>query len=71
MSYNKRKIKKANDAYKILRCYTNIPSVIIECGFITNPEEESKLKNEGYQDKIADSIVKSIKEYFEINKAQI
>lgn len=60
---NKRKEKPANDDYKILRCFTNIPSVIVEGGFLTNPEEESKLATDEYQDKIADSIVKSIKEY--------
>ena len=68
LSYNKRAVMEANDAYKILRCYTDIPSVIIECGFITNPEEETKLKKEDYQSKIADSIVESINEYFEITK---
>jgi len=67
LNYSKRKIKEANGAYKILRCYTNIPSVIIECGFLPNPEEENKLKSEVYQDKVAESISNSIKEYFEIN----
>jgi len=67
LGYSKRKVKEANGAYKILRCYTNIPSIIIECGFITNVEEESKLKNEEYQGKIADSIVNSIKEYYQNN----
>ena len=66
LNFNKRKVKEANDAYKVLRCYTNIPSVIIECGFITNPDEENKLKNEVYQGKLADSIAKSINEYLEI-----
>ena len=67
LKFNKREVKEANNAYKILRCYTNIPSVIIECGFLTNAEEENKLKSEVYQDRIAESISNSIKEYFEIN----
>ena len=65
---NERIEKAANNDYKILRCYTNIPSVIVECGFITNPKEEKMLKNEIYQDKIASSIIKSIKEYYDFNK---
>jgi N-acetylmuramoyl-L-alanine amidase len=62
---NTREEKEAKGAYKILRCYTNIPSVIVECGFITNLTEERKLVTEAYQDMIAESIAKSIKEYFE------
>jgi N-acetylmuramoyl-L-alanine amidase len=68
LGYNKRIEKEADDDYKILRCYTNIPSVIVECGFLTNPKEEEKLKDEIYQDKIASSIVRSIKEYYDSNK---
>ena len=68
LGYNKRIEKEAGNDYKILRCYTNIPSVIVECGFLTNPKEEEMLKNELYQDKIANSIVKSIKEYYDSNK---
>jgi N-acetylmuramoyl-L-alanine amidase len=61
---NEREEKEAKDAYKVLRCYTNIPSVIVECGFLTNPEEEKKLVTNEFQDKIAESIVKSIVEYY-------
>lgn len=68
LGYNKRIEKEADNAYKILRCYTNIPSVIIECGFLTNPKEEKLLKLELYQDRIANSIVKSIKEYYDSEK---
>jgi N-acetylmuramoyl-L-alanine amidase len=60
-----REEKDAKNAYKILRCYTNIPSVIVECGFLTNPEEEKKLVTNEYQDKVADCIARSINEYFE------
>lgn len=61
---NKRIEKSAGNSYKILRCYCNTPSVIVECGFLTNNEEEKKLINDEYQNKIADSLVKSIQEYF-------
>lgn len=68
LGYNKRLEKGAGNDYKILRCYTNIPSLIVECGFITNPIEEGTLKTEVYQDKIASSIVKSINEYYDYIK---
>jgi N-acetylmuramoyl-L-alanine amidase len=62
---NHREEKPAKDSYKILRCYTNIPSIIVECGFLTNPEEEKKLVTVEYQDKIAECIAKSIIQYYE------
>jgi N-acetylmuramoyl-L-alanine amidase len=68
LGYNKRIEKAAGNDYKILRCYTDIPSVIVECGFITNLKEEKLLKTEVYQDKIASSIVKSIADYYDSNK---
>jgi N-acetylmuramoyl-L-alanine amidase len=69
LGHDERSEKAANNNYKILRCYTNIPSVIVECGFLTNPREEGMLKTEVYQDKIASSLVKSIKEYYDSNKS--
>lgn len=41
----------------------DIPSVLIETGFITNPEEEKRLLNDRYQAKIADAIYSAIKNY--------
>lgn len=61
---NKRIEKPAGNSYKILRCYFTIPSVIVECGFLTNAEEEKRLTNDEYQNKIADSLAKSVQEYF-------
>jgi len=61
---NKRVQKPAKDSYKILRENDIMPSVIVECGFLSNYEEELKLKSIEYQEKIADSISKSIGEYF-------
>ena len=45
----------------------DIPSILIETAFISNPEEEAKLTDLGYQDQIADAIVKGIKRYFAKN----
>jgi N-acetylmuramoyl-L-alanine amidase len=61
---NHREEKAARNDYKILRCYYNVPSVIVECGFLTNYSDEKKLKNEEYQQRIAESLAKSISEYF-------
>lgn len=62
-SKNKR-VEKVGSSYKVLRCYCSIPSVIVECGFLTNPQEESELIKDEYQYKIAESLCKSIEEYF-------
>jgi N-acetylmuramoyl-L-alanine amidase len=45
----------------------DIPSILIETAFISNPEEEAKLRDNGYQDQIADAITKGIKRYFAKN----
>ncbi|MCY6483460.1 N-acetylmuramoyl-L-alanine amidase CwlD [Clostridium aestuarii] len=62
---NTRKEKCAKGAYKILRCYNHIPSILVECGFLSNTYEEEKLKTDSYQQKIVDSLSKSINQYFE------
>lgn len=48
--------------YFILNC-TNIPSVIVECGFISNQEEEQLLISDGYKDKVCYSILCGILSY--------
>ena len=45
----------------------DIPSILIETAFISNPEEEARLRDNGYQDQIADAITKGIKRYFARN----
>lgn len=64
---NNRQEKFAKGAYKVLRAKDVIPSVIVECGFLSNPKEELDLKKDEYQYKIAKSLSKSIKEFFEKN----
>jgi N-acetylmuramoyl-L-alanine amidase len=49
--------------YYILNC-SSYPSVIAECGFLSNPEDEALLITEEYQDKVAYTIFKGIIEYF-------
>ncbi len=45
----------------------DIPSILIETAFISNPEEEARLKDNGYQDQIASAITKGIRRYFAQN----
>ncbi|CAM3809067.1 N-acetylmuramoyl-L-alanine amidase [Polynucleobacter antarcticus] len=45
----------------------DIPSILIETAFISNPQEEARLNDDGYQDRIAEAILKGIKDYFSKN----
>ena len=45
----------------------DIPSILVETAFISNPDEEKKLKDAAYQDKLADAILAGIKRYFANN----
>ena len=42
----------------------DIPSALIETAFISNPDEERRLNDDAYQDKLADAIVRGIRQYF-------
>ncbi len=43
----------------------DIPSILVETAFISNPEEEKRLNDPEYQDKLVDAIVEGIKDYFD------
>ncbi len=45
----------------------DIPSILVETAFISNPEEEKRLNDEGYQDQMAQAIFKGVKRYFAKN----
>ncbi|MDP4088057.1 MAG: N-acetylmuramoyl-L-alanine amidase CwlD [Bacillota bacterium] len=62
---NKREAKAAKESYIILRNPPDIPLIIIECGFLSNAAETAKLKDDGYQEKVANSIARTLKEYLE------
>lgn len=59
-----RRAAKSNTNYYVLKA-TEMPAVIIECGFLTNPEEEEKLNSAEYQEKMALGIYLGIVKYFE------
>jgi N-acetylmuramoyl-L-alanine amidase len=45
----------------------DVPSILVETAFISNPEEERRLNDERYQEKIAQAIFRGIKSYFAKN----
>jgi len=45
----------------------DIPSVLVETAFISNPEEESRLRSDAYQEQLADAIMRGINRYFAKN----
>ncbi len=45
----------------------DIPSVLVETAFISNPDEEQKLNDSAYQDKMANAILRGVRQYFAQN----
>jgi len=45
----------------------DIPSVLVETAFISNPEEEEKLRSERYQDQLVEALMRGIVQYFSRN----
>ena len=45
----------------------DIPSVLVETAFISNPDEEAKLRSDDYQNQLADALMRGISSYFARN----
>ncbi|QEA13757.1 N-acetylmuramoyl-L-alanine amidase [Comamonas flocculans] len=45
----------------------DIPSVLVETAFISNPEEEARLRSSAYQEQLADALMRGIRRYFAKN----
>ncbi|RQS05244.1 N-acetylmuramoyl-L-alanine amidase [Burkholderia sp. Bp9002] len=45
----------------------DIPSILVETAFISNPDEERRLNDDSYRDEMADAIFRGIKRYFAAN----
>ena len=45
----------------------DIPSILVETAFISNPEEERRLNDDAYQNKMAEAIIAGIRKYFAKN----
>ena len=59
---NNREVKPRDDLYLLKD--NDIPSVLIECGFLSNDKEAKLLTDEKYQEKIAWAIYAGIQNYF-------
>lgn len=58
---NMREVKPRNDIYLLKE--NKIPSILIECGFLSNEKETQLLKDSNYQEKIAWSIYAGMQKY--------
>jgi N-acetylmuramoyl-L-alanine amidase len=61
---HKPKVEQA--AFAVLKA-PDIPSVLVEAAFISNPDEEAKLRSEAYQEQLADALMRGIEGYFSKN----
>ena len=62
MPENQRQIKESGGKIALLD-KIQIPSVLVECGFISNPEECAKLNDDSYQNELATMICDAIYEH--------
>lgn len=61
---HKRKVQQAG--FVVLKS-PDVPSILVETAFISNPSEEKKLRTSSYQQKVARAIMNGIREYFRSN----
>lgn len=66
---NRRIPKPAKQQYRILRDGYDGACILIECGFLSNDEEEQKLKSDDHQNKIVQGVTDAVNKYF-INNEQ-
>lgn len=64
-----RKAKQGKGVY--LLEHINCPGVLIECGFVTNPEEEALLRDEGYQKKLCAVIVSAVSAQLALDRGAV
>lgn len=57
-----RREAKANDSYYMLK-KTSPPIAIVECGFLSNPQEAERLCDEAYQQKLVEAVSLGIRQY--------
>ena len=56
-----RKIRSAG--FRVLKS-PDVPSVLLELGFLSNPDDEKLLTSDSWRDRTAEAVVKSIDTYF-------
>lgn len=64
VSPENKRVAKANESYYLLK-KTPTPTVIVECGFLSNPSEADLLLTEDYQNTLTNAIYLGILEYLE------
>jgi N-acetylmuramoyl-L-alanine amidase len=57
---HKPRVEQAS--FAVLKAY-DVPSILVETAFISNPEEEKRLNDEAYQDKLARALLEGIRDY--------
>lgn len=55
---------KNTENFRVIKKITNMPSVLVECGFLSNPQEKQLLATKAYRAKIAGILYNAIIEYF-------
>ena len=66
---NRRKEKQADSSIYLMK-NPHVPSVLVECGFLSNPEEEANLRDEAYQEKVAMCIYSGVMKYLNGEKKE-
>jgi N-acetylmuramoyl-L-alanine amidase len=61
---HKREVEQAG--FAVLKA-PDIPSILVETAFISNPDEEAKLRDEDYQTKLVEALFTGIRRYFARN----
>lgn len=64
LSAENRREAKRSDSSIYLLSHAEIPAVIVECGFLSNPEEERRLRDNDYQNAVAAAVCGGILNYF-------
>jgi N-acetylmuramoyl-L-alanine amidase len=54
--------EKSNDSYYLLK-HSSVPAIIVECGFLSNPDEAARLTDANYQKQLAFAISKGVCNY--------
>ena len=65
---NEREIKRATSAIYIMK-HTEIPAVLVECGFLSNPGEAAKLADSGYRTGLAVTVSAAAAEWLASTEA--
>jgi len=60
------KVRVEQAGFAVLKS-PDVPSILVETGFISNPEEARRLNTESHQDRLVDALLRGIRNYMEAN----